>query len=202
MNKKVIAAAIGLVAVVAVGIYASGGQGGLQGFLKKPQNQLHVSVAPNSPSGARAVSVEDNVAIYHLCSKGVYSKVKKFDFTLASDNDFDVVTFNHIQEGDNEMLGNLEVLPIGVSNPAGVFKGSYTLNSAIFIDKSTCKDIAFNFDTATTMSEDAGTDDPFSFKLDKLYDTDAREIKSNIPPNTLVDGGSSSGGMWAPSLVY
>ncbi len=38
MNKKVIAAAVGLVAVVVVGIYASGAQGGLQGFLKIPQN--------------------------------------------------------------------------------------------------------------------------------------------------------------------
>lgn len=54
MNKKVIAAAIGLVAVVAVGVYASSGQGGLQGKLQLKSSPYFQSEAKPVPTPAPA----------------------------------------------------------------------------------------------------------------------------------------------------
>lgn len=193
-NKKIIAIVLGLAVIVGVGVYYSSyGQGGLQGMLRAPQNALQVDLSPQSPSGSRSISVSDNVAVYNLCSSGMV-KIKTISFSLLADGggmvggDLDQVTLHSVKIGGNEVAGNLAAgVPDVNQDFTSLYKGLYKLNRTLQIPAGECQEMAFYFDTAATLAEDAGADDPLTFTLSKIYNNDKKEITSNLPvsANTL-----------------
>lgn len=192
-NKKIIAIVLGLAVVVGAGVYYSSySQGGLQGMLRAPQpqaqNALQVNLSPQSSIGSRNVSAIDNVAVYNLCSNGIV-KIKTISFSLLADGgDLDVVTFHSVKISGNEVAGTLAA---GVPNVdqdfTSLYKGLFTLKDTVKIPAGQCQEIAFYFDTAATLNEDAGADDPLTFTLEKIYNNDKKEVTSNLPvaANTL-----------------
>lgn len=191
-NKKIIAIVLGLAVIAGVGVYFSSyTQGGLQGFLKAPRPQaqaLQINLSPNSPSGSRPVAANETVAIYNLCSNGIV-KVKTISFSLASEGDLS----NQVALDRVLIEGNVVRGVLGAANPnanqdfTSLYKGLFVLDNAIKIPAGECKELIFNMDTAAILDEDAGQDDLFTLTLNKIYNTDSKEVSSNGPvsANTL-----------------
>jgi hypothetical protein len=186
MTKKKTIIAVAVVAVVVVGVAMFAGSGeNLQGFIgqRSTMPTLTVELDSSSPSGSRTVAATDTVAIFKLCAKGGDVSVEGLAVKMESDGDFDsswVRLFDQAGSFINEGLSkNVIHLYMG-------FAG-YTRLGALTITPGACKAVNVTADTSALVKADAGSDDPVTVSVEKVFTVGNAVVSTAMPVrgNTL-----------------
>ncbi|MEK7672495.1 MAG: hypothetical protein AAB373_01285 [Patescibacteria group bacterium] len=122
-----------------------------------------ISLNPNSPSGSRTVSTKDAGFIFDLSAGATHGfTVKDLAIDIISDNDFAVGSnaYVSLKSGSTIVAGPSTIKVINGSNAKVEFTDD------VEFSKNETKTLTLEYDSAALLDEDAGMDDPVTFKID------------------------------------